>query len=119
MNRNPQQVVINQAQQEEENKFFSNMKNLHIDKFVRKTSHEWYSTLPYKRMVDPDGWRDIMPVSKQYVYWFTVPISWDEFIDRHDSSSVTNNISQAWYPYGNDPTCITRMDTAKVDERLA
>lgn len=54
-----------------------------FDPAIRKTSHEWYLMMPWKRMCDPDGWRTDIAPKDQDRFWHKEPITWAEFSSRY------------------------------------
>lgn len=63
--------------------FLEAMDEKHYNEFERKTSHEWYMSLPMQITQDPDGWRALdVSYEEQGRFWHTIPISWKEFHRR-------------------------------------
>lgn len=98
--RKPKRRLTRQ-QFDEEDRWLAQMRRVHKTTEVRKTSHEWYASMPVHRLSDPDGWRDL-PIAVQSDYWFTVPIPWREFVRRYEQCTLTDDSRNVW-PYGQSP----------------
>jgi hypothetical protein len=64
-----------------------------------KTSHEWYSDMPYHWICDPDGWRRTeRDIRGEVTHWFSKKITSDDFLSRLNISSQTDENDNCW-PY--------------------
>ena len=52
---------------------------------LKLTSCDWYLNFAIYSIMDADGWRDLDNPAK---YWYTNPISLEEFIQRYTRSTL-------------------------------
>lgn len=55
--------------------------------YAKKSAHEWLETMPFVRVMDPDGWREDDGVTMD------TPIKWSDFQRRLNMSTLIGTLS--------------------------